>query len=180
MLLVLFTKVFHTLAKPFLAANSLASSTIKKCCTPCFWCEKSQLLSVSIIGLVKHNFLENLCVVVMGTSVWTIFCPWFMLWQTGHFVDIPYLSRGWWWWSGGSVMGVCRTFRCWSPVLIYLIWIGRVVIWINISVDCKLPCISVARLRVLFFGIQGLLWLFQVVSSSSVKISSWFRPTTSL
>ena len=35
-----------------------------------FW-----LLWVVIIGLVICNFIEDVCAVLMGTSIWTILCP---------------------------------------------------------------------------------------------------------
>ena len=73
LLLVLFREVVHLLAELYLATNSLASSTV--CCTPLLLNEKFQLLWVFIIDLMKHSFIKDVCVVLMGTSIWTILCP---------------------------------------------------------------------------------------------------------
>ena len=58
---ITFKVLYLLLAKPFITTTSLASSTIKKCCTPCFWHEEFQLLWVVIISLVKLKLIEDVC-----------------------------------------------------------------------------------------------------------------------
>ena len=88
-----------------------------------------------------------MCVLFSWVLLSGQFCAqWFMLWQTAHFVGIPYIS-------GISAMGVCRTFWCWWPVLIYSIWVGRFTIWIDIFVDCELSNVSVATVQIFFLQV---------------------------
>ena len=63
-----------------------------------------QLLWVVIIGLVICNFIEDVCAVLMGTSIWTILCP----------VIYALTNCTFYWHSisirGGFCHGFCRTF----------------------------------------------------------------------
>ena len=92
----------------------------------------------------------------MGTSASTVLSPVIYTLTNCTFCwhSISIRGKG----EGVSVMGVCRTFRCWSPVLTYSIWVGRVTI--RIIVDWELSCAYVAMVRILFLGIQSLVWLF--------------------
>lgn len=92
----------------------------------------------------------------MGTSASTILCPVIYTLTNCTFCwhSISIREEG----ERVSAMGICRTFRCWSPVLTYSFSVGRVTI--RIIVDCELSCGYVAMVRILFLGIQSLVWLF--------------------
>ena len=112
LLLVFFTEVVHILAKPFITINSRASSTIKKYWTPCFWHDKFELLGVVIIDLVKHNLIDDVFVVVMGTCLDT-FVPNNLFFGKLHILFVFHIYQGVLRWGFVKRLGVaCFDWLC--------------------------------------------------------------------
>ena len=119
----------------------------------------------------------------MDTFIWTILCPviyaltnYTFCW---HSISI----------KGISAMRVCRTFWCWSLVLLYSIWVRRVTIWIGISVDWIVVCffcygtdflfkytrcgMTLPEFFVLFYKYIFLVWISSFIAKVVLYMVHW-------
>ena len=163
--LVLLTEVLLPLITVLLAPQSRSAALHV---SGIFW-----LLWVVIIGLVICNFIEDVCAVLMGTSIWTILCP-----------VIYALTNCTFYWHSISIRGflpwgfVERLVLMASSHLLYLGWKGY-------DLDqhfCRLQTILCFCCYVTGFSFRICkVWYgFLNCSSSCIKISCWFGLTTSM
>ena len=112
-----------------------------------------QLLWVVIIGLVICNFIEDVCAVLMGTSIWTILCPVIYALTNctfyWHFISI----------RGVSAMGFCRTFGVDGQFSFTLFRLEGLRFGLTFLSTANCIMFLWLRYRFFFSSMQGLVWL---------------------
>ena len=112
-----------------------------------------QLLWVVIIGLVICNFIEDVCAVLMGTSIWTILCP----------VIYALTNCTFYWHSisigGGFCHGFCRTFGVDGQFSFTLFRLEGLRFGLTFLSTANCIMFLWLRYRFFFSSMQGLVWL---------------------
>ena len=112
-----------------------------------------QLLWVVIIGLVICNFIEDVCAVLMGTSIWTILCP----------VIYALTNCTFYWHSisigGGFCHGFCRTFGVDDQFSFTLFRLEGLRFGLTFLSTANCIMFLLLRYRFFFSGMPGLAWL---------------------